>query len=194
MLLMFTLLTGCGGVAGQTEPSEEPSIADTASLPETDPTTPPNESADSGGPGSDNGTSTPQQQSRPRKFAIRFGSPYIPGGGADDEPKTKKYKNEYRYAETVKIVVPETQWEVTANSCGLLQPGESCQFTLVFHPSKKYPEGTAEIWAEVESLCQDKLSPPCSSLPPEANPTPQAPVLAVWKEWTGRLSSHPFDY
>ena len=191
-VILVGILSACGGASEPLAPSENSSVGSTAPLPElaspTPPRPEPSYSASSGGPDAE----APKRESA-KRYSINFGSPLIPGSGSSDEPKTRTYRNIYPYTETIEILVPQPQWEIYGNTCETLAPGATCAFSLRFHPSTQLPQNEADIWAGLATICSDKKAAPCSHLPLEAAPTKRAPVVAVWKDWIGRLASHPPD-
>lgn len=198
LLICAAVLSGCAASpAGPDGIRTEQSIPNTSPPSEPESTSPPAEPTSSPGPNSHSSTPshTPTESTpaEPQSYAIDFGSPVIPGGGSAAAPRSYIFKNEYKYAATVRVTVSPSPWGVTNNTCGQLKPNAECTFTVVHKNPTTAPVTGTEIFEEVTSTCTDKKADPCSLLPSKATPTVDHPVLAVWRNWAGRLVSSNKD-
>ena len=189
--------SGTHGQPSDAEPTptdNEPGSSDTQPGTSTAEPTPPSEPTGSAPPEEPSASTTqgggadPPPPRPAKKLAVKAGSPVIPGGGAAGPPAVFEYSNDSRYPETVEIHFDEPGWAAVDSTCENLAPRRDCEFTVVY---RRKSLSAVEIFADVESVCTNKRSYPCSLLPATAKPTSRSPVIATWRDWIGRLDSHP---
>jgi hypothetical protein len=207
-VLVLALVCGCGtsgnaasqsSTHGERSPTPgstqsfdtQPPAESTLPPPETGFTAPPKE-PDSLDHHPETRTTAPPRRAM-KKFSIKFASPGGTVRGRKTAPQDITLTNPYPYAETVEIIISPPPWRVINNNCATIGAGGRCSFTAIYTGSESDPASLTKVAARITSVCTDKLKPPCSSLPSDAQPTPTDPILAVWERELAEVVS-PHDH